>query len=245
MTQEVKTLSQITRVTNIISVDSVVGVNTADQDILVPIDLINDPLKAYADGKDTALHTIVTAEIAAAIAAIPDPAPVSGAAPVLILSMIGTGPIPFASYDNTGSGNWTITTKSTSTDAVYNSTLKNVTVNTPGIYKVSIIAKVANIAGDNVTPTPWPINTGFNIGTNLGGTTSVPAGMQKSIHTVPAKNPQDYDTTKPLFYQWSDDYLIEILGAGESFLPSIYWDAHDPSNLRALCNISVMVQKVA
>lgn len=242
MTQEVKTLSQITQVTNIISVASVVGVNTTDQDILVPINLINDPLKAYADTKDTALHTVVTAEIAAAIAAIPPYVP---APPVLILSMVGTGPIPFASYNNTSSGNWTITPKSVSVDASYNSGTKQVVVNTPGIYKVSIIAKVANIDTDNTTNITWPVEAAFNIGTNLGGTTSVPAGMEKSIHTVPAKVLDQYDLAKPLFHQWSDEYLIQITSAGESFLPSIYWDAYDPSNIRALCNISVAVQKIA
>lgn len=242
MTQDVKTLSQITHVTNITSVATVVGVNNADQDILVPINLITDPIKTYADTKDTALHAVVTAEIAAAIAAIP---PSSGAAPVLILSMVGTGPIPFASYNYTSAGNWTITPKSVSADAVFDNTLKHVTVNTPGIYKVSIIANIANYSSDGSTNTTWPMDIQFNVGTNLGGTTSVPVGMEKSIHTIPAKKLGEADPGKPLFHQWTDDYLIQITAAGESFLPSIYWDAYDASNLRALCNISVFIQKVA
>lgn len=246
MTQETKTLSQITHVTNITSVATVVGVNNSDQDILVPVNLITDPVKAYADTKDTTLHTTITTEvaaaIAAAIAAIP---PTSGAAPVLILSMVGTGPIPFASYNNTSAGNWVITPKSTSVDASYNAGLKHVTVNTPGIYKVSIIAKIANYTSDGSTNTTWPMDNQFNVGTRLGGTTSVPVGMEKSIHSIPAKITDEADPAKPLFHQWSDDYLIEITAAGESFLPSIYWDAYDPSTLNALCNISVFIQKVA
>jgi hypothetical protein len=209
-------LSEIPLVNSLAPVKTLVGTNSNDKDINVPYSLI----KSYID---------------TAVAAAGGGSTNSK----LLITLTSAIPLNLGSYYYTPNGFWDVVEALASSDASYDTINSQILVNTPGIYKVSLSAKMS-ASGIDGSPVGWQTSKEFNLGTSLPGLPTIPPGMEssritaKSVVSDSAKN----------YFQWSDEYFIQVASAGDGFMPRIYWNSYDNPNMHSSFLMLVCVERV-